>query len=180
MKNKPLVMTAIIVIVIALAAVVAWPLMAGRMGNQRQPGSILGEWTANNSSAGVSVYKWGTLSRATILGFGPNGREIVDAFVPVPHHPRPLPISSIGKYQIHGSTLVQTLPSRSGALASLGLHADQTATQTTLTSTFAVHDNQLILSQPGSGKTVSFTLTAAAIPPTSAPGSGPSGAGKGH
>lgn len=171
MKNKPLVITAVVAIIVIVAAVVVWPMVASRPRNQRKPGSLMGEWT-DNTSTGTSIYKYGRLNRATVLGFGPNGREVVDAFVAVPHHPRPLPITSIGIYAIHGATLVQTLPSRSDAFASLGLHTTQTSTQTTLTSLFTVRGNQLTLSQPA-GKSASFTLTAAAIPPTSPPGGGP-------
>ncbi len=166
--TKGLGFIAAILVALVAAALVLRPLLG-----RSQPQSVLGEWTANGSTApGSASYKYGTVSKATRLGFGTDGRELIVGWVQVPHHSRPLPIETIGQYLIHGPTLVQSVKAGNNPFSSLGLAVSRSASAITLTSNYEVQGHQLTLSQPQTGKSITFSLTAVAIPPSRS-GAGP-------
>jgi hypothetical protein len=137
---------------------------------------LLGEWTlvsARDARNGVPTSA--NLPTRTRLGFGSGGREVIVAWLTRPHHKRPMPISQVGTYRLQGKTLIQIVPSSRDAFPGLGLTVSRSSAGTSLTSRFEVQGNRLILSQPETGKSVEFQLTANALPPTGPAGGLPAG-----
>ncbi len=142
------------------------------MTGPRNP--VMGKWTLEPASS-TQPAKPGIATK-TILRFGRNGQERVIVWLPAPHHPRPRPVTIPAYYQIKGNTLVQTVDAHSPAFTGLGLAVKETKKAFSVTSRFTLQDDQLTLSQPDSGKSVTLQQEASAGPSTG----GPSGLGAPH
>lgn len=110
----------------------------------------------------------------TQLGFGTKGGEKVTTWVVRPGHTRAIPIETIVRYTVRDGSLTQVAPVSTRPFAGLGLAVQHDKAGVTLTSTYKVHGQRLVLLQARGRKAVALARVAGAGA-VSAPPQGPPG-----